>query len=57
VTKTKWVRNPFIDDEASVGEEDEDEEEDVEEDEDEDGTNISSVAAARLTADRLRKAG
>jgi hypothetical protein len=41
VTKTKRVRNPFIDDEASVGEEDEDEEEDVEEDEDEDGTNIS----------------
>jgi len=43
VTKTKRVRNPFIDDKVSVGEEDEDEdeEEEDEENEDEDGTNIS----------------
>ena len=41
MTKTKRVRNPFIDNEASVGEEDKDKEEDVEEDEDEDGMNIS----------------
>jgi hypothetical protein len=45
VTKKRRVRIPFIDDEASVGEEDEEEEEeeedDDEEDEDEDGVDIS----------------